>query len=214
METLDPDRVVEQFAPVVEPLHRSVVAGVREASRTLGRLRLLGAQYAYLHSHLARAIAHEAFAHEPEHGRWRLVGYHGQNGAFWLSDDRWTARVLHSTSEKDVPSAGPNGARQAFYTNQHLFRMEADALVERHDFLVLWRRHLRTEEVLLRLVHTLEPWPHGTKPRIDLSMPLLPDVDEFRGLVFVPREDPDAGSITLPEEELQEETDHGDDLLR
>ncbi|WP_157071588.1 hypothetical protein [Curtobacterium ammoniigenes] len=115
-----------------------------------------------------------------------------------LSRDLWSARMLASTYDGLVPTAGSNHARQGFYSNPSVVSKSGQqVLVEQHGFIIVWTLDRQSGDVALELVHTLSPWRYGQAERIDLRMPLVPTEGDLSTLRFVPADDDDLDGLGL-----------------
>ena len=115
-----------------------------------------------------------------------------------LSKDLWTVRMLSVTFDGAVPLAGPNSARQGFYSNLPVVSpLGQQSFGEQHGFLIVWNLDGHSGEIGLELVHTLTPWKMGQAEQIDLRMPLLPGEADLATLRFVPSNDDDLDGLGL-----------------
>jgi len=115
-----------------------------------------------------------------------------------LSRDLWSVRMLSSTYDGMVPTAGPNHARRGFYSNPSVIaKAGREVLIEQHGFIIVWTLDGKTGDVGLELVHTLSPWKYGQAERIDLRMPLVSSEADLSTLKFVPADDDDLEGLGL-----------------
>lgn len=199
------ERIREAVADLCEPLHdvftlagAAKIIAPPEDHDTDQRPDFSGPDYGWFRTHAIRAHAH-AYLKQRDLGLWSLTGKHSQNGKLSISDGNYSARLLHSPSETDVPPPGHNAARRAYYYNPRLpfqgtlFGTPDDRL------LILWRLDPHTGAPAFRVVRPVGRWTYGRKAKVDVDFPLPRSADELAGYQFKPT---DSGiRLTIPNEE-------------
>jgi hypothetical protein len=202
MVTSPQEHLVSVVSPLCEPLHDSFEWAADLAhQRREGHLE--GPEYDWLGTHITRGLAHSKLAKRDDLAGWRVTGNHARNGELWLRHGMTRLRLLHVTSEKDVPKPGANGARRAYFRNRALFDLpvqEALPIAGASKLLGLWRVvNPATFEVAFRIVRTLGEVTPGQRCLFDVEFMLprtAPDMDDME---WSPTEDED--EFWLPGEE-------------
>lgn len=190
--------------PLCEPLH-DVFSWAEQLRRE--RLPELDGDPAYRWhaTHTVRAFAHLRLDQLSSNlGDWSLSGNHAQNGALWLTDGNYRARLLHAVDENDVPPPGSNRARQAFYRNPPLVRLRPLFGEPNDKLLVLWRIDFETAAPCFRVVRPIGDWKWGAHQATDLDFVLPETIDELAGLRFDPTDEDLGLELPLDDEEGEE----------
>lgn len=200
------ERVRSALLGLCEPLH-DVFTWAEQVRRE--RLPELAEDpdYRWHATHTVRALAHYKLCRmSGKLGGWKLTGNHSQNGALWLTDGSYRARVLHTLDEY-VPPPGSNRARRAFYRNPPL-PYELPLFGEINDkLLVLWNIDPKSAAVSFRVVRTIGNWTWGAHAKTDLDFPLPETAEELADLKFEPS-DEGLGLDLFSDEEEGEEGDN------
>lgn len=198
MDTSEAQQIAQEFAPVGVALHDAMpqAIGLANNMMKLAGLEIVDYRSTYIHNIVA--CTHHV-AKRLELGEWQLNS-NARKKQFHLSKGLWNARLLASTYDDRIPTAGRNRAREIYYTNPPIARQDAQqALIERHDFLVVWTFNPETCEVELELVHTIGPWRHGQRERVDFRMMLTADSVDVSNLKFTPADDDNLDGLGLGE---------------
>lgn len=202
------ERVRSALLVLCEPLHDAFTWAEQLRRKRLPELAE-EPDYRWHATHTVRALAHYKLGQNQmrgELGGWKLTGNHSQNGALWLTDDCYVARVLHTLDEEDVPPPGTNRARRAFYRNPPL-PDEVPLFGEINDkLLFLWNIDPKSAAVSFRVVRTIGNWTLGAHAKTDLDFPLPQTSEELADLTFEPSDD-DLGLDLFSDEEEGEEGD-------
>lgn len=203
-------------SPLCEPLHEAFEWSADQAHRRRGD-ELAHDRYNWLGTHLTRAFAHRrlVIASDLAASGWKVTGNHGRNGELWLARGMTTLRVLHTNSARDVPRAGHNGARRAYYRNVPLFDVPGQGVLDFEDcsrLLALWRvTNPATFEISIRVVRTLDEGTPGRRSELDFDLMLPRTADDMTDLEWFPSDDL---GIDLPgDDENEEGTGDADGLL-
>ncbi|MGH4007351.1 MAG: hypothetical protein ACRDTH_04155 [Pseudonocardiaceae bacterium] len=197
------ERVRSALLGLCEPLHDAFTWTEQLRRKRLPELAE-GPDYRWHATHTVRALAHYKLCQmSGELGGWKLSGNHSQNGALWLTDSSYRARILHTLDECDVPPPGTNLARRAFYRNQPL----SDKLPlfgEVNDkLLILWNIDPASAVVGFRVVRPTGNWTWGAHAETDLDFLLPQTAEELADLTFEPSDD-DLG-LELPFDDAEGE---------
>lgn len=196
MDTSTAAKIAERFQPVGTALHAFMPKGVSLAAHMMKAGGLDKEVYRTQYMHNIVACTHSLLT-TAELGDW-VLDPRANKKQLHLSWDLWTARMLSVNFDGAVPLAGPNGARQGFYSNLPVASPQGQqAFHQQHGFLIVWTLDSRSGEIGLELVHTLLPWRMGQSEQIDLRMPLLPGEADFATLRFVPSDDDDLDGLGL-----------------
>ncbi len=179
------------LAPLCDDLHDLFEDAGARAARFRQQSGLTAAVYNSLGADLTRGLAHRAIDDAGGLGPWELTGDHSRRGQLMLRRDMVRLRFLHD-SAGEVPAAGSNAARQAYYRNTPLL---PDSMfgVEDSNLIAVWRiLDDETGEVGFRVVRTLDPGarraPHGVT-NLDLDFSLPRTAPALVGLEFSPVDD-------------------------
>ncbi|MDQ3222457.1 MAG: hypothetical protein M3Q75_03145 [Gemmatimonadota bacterium] len=200
------ERVRSALLGLCEPLHDAFTWAEQLRRERLPELST-GPAYRWHATHTVRALAHYRLCQASgELGGWKLSGNHSQNGALWLTDGSYRARILHTLDECDVPPPGANCARRAFYRNPPLLD-ELPLFGEANDkLLMLWNITSTSAVVSFRVVRPIGNWAWGTHAKTDLDFPLPQTAEELADLAFEPSDEDLA--LELPSEEEEGEGDN------
>lgn len=196
MDTSAAEQIAQDFAPLGFALHDAMPRAVSLANdmMKLGGLEVADYRTTYVHNIVA--CTHSVLR-ASEIGDWQLDP-NARKKQLHLTRGLWNTRLLASTYDDRIPTAGRNKARQAYYTNPQVVNQPAQqALLEQHDFLVVWTFNAETCEVELELVHTVGPWKYGQGERVDFRMTLAADATDLSNLKFTPAEDDDLEGLGL-----------------
>lgn len=196
MDTSTAEEIARVFAPVGAALHSVMPRGVSLADAMMKTGGLSPGIYRAQYAHNIVGCTHSLLG-VADIGDW-VLDPKASKKQLHLSRDLWSVRMLSSTYDGMVPTAGPNHARRAFYSNASVMtRPGQQVLVEQHGFIIVWTLDGKTGDVELELVHTLSPWRYGQAEQIDLRMPLLPNESDISTLRFVPSDDDDLEGLGL-----------------
>ncbi|WP_043255455.1 hypothetical protein [Streptomyces sp. Tu6071] len=163
-----------------------------------------GRDYRWLRTHYVRAHVHHELS-KRNVDPWRLSGNHRRNGELWLTDGELRARVLHGPSG-DIPAAGRNLARRAFYRNvpldprQMRFGLQEPIFGPMNDrLLILWDLDAANREPTLRVVRPIGPSLYGRSVPVDVDFVLPTTAEELGSMEFFPS-DEDI-NLNIPNEE-------------
>lgn len=196
MDTSTAEEIARTFAPIGAALHSVMPRGVSLATDMMSLGGLSRVTYRTQYAHNIVGCTHNLLG-TADIGDW-VLDPKASKKQLHLSRDLWSVRMLSSTYDGMVPTAGPNQARRAFYSNPSVvLKPGQQVLVEQHGFIVIWKLDDRSGDLGLELVHTLSPWKYGQEERIDLRMPLLQSEDGLSTLRFVPPEDDDLEGLGL-----------------
>jgi hypothetical protein len=152
MDTPDAVRVLtDAMAPVAEPLYRCLEAAADVAEAHLVDFDMADGEYRSGQSHLARAHARRLLKKAQNGGElepW-LVTAPQPNLQLCIAPQLLTLRMLRP-DRLQVPKAGPNAARIAYFSNRHtqLFGIEGSKLIG------LWGPNDLTGEMQVRVVRS------------------------------------------------------------
>jgi hypothetical protein len=196
MDTVTAAEIAQKFQPVGTALHAFMPKGVSLAADMMKAGGLDRQLYRSQYMHNVVACTHRLLT-TAELGDW-VLDPKASKKQLHLSRDLWTARMLSVAYDGSVPLAGPNNARQVFYSNRPVVTPQGQQVFdEQHGFLIVWNIDSRVDEIGLELVHTLMPWKKGQTEQIDLRMPLLPGEADLATLRFVPANDDDLDGLGL-----------------
>jgi hypothetical protein len=196
MDTLAAAEIAQTFQPIGTALHAFMPKGVSLAAEMMKAGGLDRQVYRTQYMHNIVACTHSLLS-TAELGDW-ILDPRANKKQLHLSRDLWTVRMLSATYDGAVPLAGPNGARQGFYSNLPVLTPHGQqAFDEQHGFLIVWNLDGPSGEIGLELVHTLVPWKIGQIEQIDLRMPLLAGEADLANLRFVPSNDDDLDGLGL-----------------
>ncbi|MFE2869360.1 hypothetical protein [Embleya sp. NPDC059259] len=183
----DVERVQAGFAGLCEPLHDAFAWA--EAMRRV-RLKELASrsEYTWLATHTVRGFAHLRLQ-DMDLGPWCLAGNHASNGALWLTDGEYRARILHAASDSDVPAPGVNYARRAFYRNTPLPLQDTLMGPANDRLLILWTTDPEDGAPSFRVVRPIGNWKWGTRAITDLDFVLPRYAEELADLRFEPSDE-------------------------
>jgi hypothetical protein len=180
-----------QLAPLCDDLHDLFEDASARAARIREQNGMTAAVYNSLGADLTRGLAHRAIEATGGLGQWTLTGDHSRRGQLMIRRGMVRLRFLHD-SAGEVPAAGSNAARQAYYRNTPL---EPDSMfgVADSNLIAVWRVvDEETGEVGFRVVRTLDPGarraPHGVAS-LDLDFSLPRSAPALAGLEFSPADD-------------------------
>lgn len=203
------------FAPLCEPLYDAFEWAAEQAHERRDpylKLRI----FDWLGTHMTRAYAYQRLTTTEDLGGWKLTGDHRRNGELWLTNGTTRTRLLHTNSASEVPRAGHNTARRAYYRNPPLFdlpgQLALDLTEDSSRLLTLWRVvNPATFEVAIRVVRPLGEGTTRKASRVDLDF-MLPraEQDMLNQEWFPSDEDMD---IRLPGEDDEEASGDADGLL-
>lgn len=196
MDTAAAAAIARTFQPVGTALHAFMPKGVSLAADMMKAGGLDRQIYRSQYMHNIVACTHSLLT-TAELGDW-VLDPQANKKQLHLSRDLWTVRMLSVTFDGAVPVAGPNGARQGFYSNLPVVSPHGQQVFhEQHGFLIVWNLDGHSGEIGLELVHTLIPWKMGQTEQIDLRMPLLAGEADLATLRFVPSNDDDLDGLGL-----------------
>jgi hypothetical protein len=196
MDTSAAAEIAQTFQPVGTALHAFMPRGVSLAADMMKAGGLDRQIYRTQYMHNIVACTHSLLT-TAELGDW-ILDPRANKKQLHLSRALWTVRMLSVTLDGAIPLAGPNGARQGFYSNLPVVSPQGQqAFHEKHGFLIAWNLDRHSGEIGLELVHTLTPWKMGQTEQIDLRMPLLPGEADLATLRFVPTNDDNLDGLGL-----------------
>ncbi|GAB3610610.1 hypothetical protein GCM10027414_27360 [Humibacter ginsengiterrae] len=196
MDTSTAEEIARVFAPVGSALHSVMPRGVSLANDMMKLGGLSTVVYRTQYAHNIVGCTHNLLG-TSNIGDW-VLDPKASKKQLHLSRDLWSVRMLSSTYDGLVPTAGPNQARRGFYSNPSVIsRPGQQVLVEQHGFIIVWTLDSKSGDIVLELVHTLSPWKYGQAEQIDLRMPLLPSESDLSTLRFVPSDDDDLEGLGL-----------------
>lgn len=199
MDTSTAEEIARVFAPVGAALHSVMPRGVSLASDMMKLGGLSTVVYRTQYAHNIVGCTHNLLG-TSNIGDW-VLDPKASKKQLHLSRDLWSVRLLSSTYDGMVPTAGPNQARQGFYSNPSVVSTPGQqVLIQQHGFIIVWTLDTKSGDLGLELVHTLSPWKYGQAERIDLRMPLLPSEGDLATLRFVPSDDDDLDGLGLIDE--------------
>jgi hypothetical protein len=188
--------IARAFQPVGTALHALMPRGASLAADMMRVGGLDSNAYRSQYVHNVVACTHSLLT-TAELGDW-ILDTKANKKQLHLTRDLWTARMLSVAYDGSIPLAGPNGARQVFYSNRPAVEPRGQQVFEeQHGFLIVWNMNKQTNDISLELVHTLSPWKKGQIERIDLRMPLLPGEADLANLRFIPSNDDDLDGLGL-----------------
>ena len=196
MDTSTAEQIAQVFQPVGTALHAFMPKGVSLAADMMKAGGLDRQAYRTQYMHNIVACTHNLLT-TAELGDW-VLDPRANKKQLHISRDLWTARMLSVAFGGLIPLAGPNTARQGFYSNSPVVSPQGQQVFhDQHGFLIVWKLDDRSGEIELELVHTLTPWKMGRTEQIDLRMPLLPGEADLATLRFVPSNDDDLDGLGL-----------------
>lgn len=196
MDTSAPGQIAQVFAPLGYALHDAMPQAISRANQMMELGHMEPEHYRTVHKHNVVGCTH-SLLRTADIGDWKLSS-NARKKQLHLSRGLWSVRLLANTFDNMIPTAGSNQARQGYFTNTTVTdRTGAEALLQRHDFLIVWGGKWQSGEVALELIHTLSPWRFGQRERVDLRMPLVADETDLTNLKFTPAEDDDLDGLGL-----------------
>jgi hypothetical protein len=185
----DVERIRAALSPLCEPLHDVFTWADQQRRAALPEFDGMP-QYRWYGTHTVRAFAHlrlSAINTCP----WGLAGNHARNGELWLTDGDYRARLLHAVRDADVPPAGSNTARQAYYRNTPLFTLPQQRLVGPPDdrLLFVWRIDPKTGVPAFRVVRPIGNWKWGDHAETDIDFILPETAEDLAALEFEPTDE-------------------------
>lgn len=196
MDIIAAEQIAQDFAPLGFALHDVMPRSLRLANDMMKHGGMDPRQYRSLYIHNIVGCSHSLLK-TSDIGDWQ-INKGSRKKELHLTRELWTTRLLSTTFDKRIPTAGRNKARQAYYSNPQVTELTGQqVLVQQHDFLVVWNIDSETGEVELELIHTLGPWKYGQRERVDLRMPLASDQTDLSNLKFSPTEDDDLEGLGL-----------------
>lgn len=190
------EQIARDFAPLGFALHDVMPRSMSLANDMMKYGGMDPRQYRSLYLHNIVGCSHSLLK-TADIGDWQL-NKSSRKKELHLTRELWTTRLLSTTFDKRIPTAGPNKARQVLYSNPQVTNLTGQqALLQQHDFLIVWNVDDETGEVQLELVHTLGPWKYGQRERVDLRMPLASDQGDLSNLKFTPADDDDLDGLGL-----------------
>lgn len=197
MDISSAEQVAQTFAPLGFALHEVMPQALARAQGMMKVGDMSISQYPTHFAHNVGGAAHRLLC-STDTDEWTL-GLSSRKKELHFSRDLWSVRMLHRGAvDIEVPGAGVNKRRRAFYTNALLANQgSAESLLTHHGFLITWTPRFATGEVELELVHTTSPWKYGSAARIDLRMPLAADGESLATLRFDPLVDDDLDGLGL-----------------
>jgi hypothetical protein len=200
MDTDGVDYLKRHLAPLCDSLHDVFDTARGQADRIRREAGIDATTYNSLGADLTRGLVHRAIDLAEGIGPWTLTGDHNKRGQLMLCREMVRLRFLHDAAG-EVPSAGPNAARRAYYRNVPL---DPESLLGVRDsnLIAVWRViDDETGEIAFRVVRPLNPEarraPRGVQ-EVDLDFILPRTAPALTDLQF-----------TAPDEDLQ--IDFGDD---
>ncbi|MFG2063850.1 hypothetical protein ACGFIK_20800 [Micromonospora sp. NPDC048871] len=153
--------------------------------------------------HTIRAFAHLRLR-QVKIDSWSVAGNHSRNGELWLTDGDYRARLLHTVRDADVPAAGSNAARQAYYRNVPLFTLAQQRLTGPPDdrLLFVWRIDLKTGVPAFRVVRPIGNWKWGDHAQTDIDFILPETAEDLAALEFEPSDE--GMELDIPNEDQLE----------
>lgn len=137
MDTAAAAEIARTFQPVGTALHDFMPKGVSLAADMMKVGGLDRQIYRSQYRHNIVACTHNLLT-TAELGDW-VLDPRANKKQLHLSRDLWTVRMLSVTSDGAVPVAGPNGARQGFYSNFPVASPHGQQIFhEQHGFLIVW----------------------------------------------------------------------------
>lgn len=195
MDITSAEQVAQTFAPLGFALNEIMPQALERAQKMMQIGNMPVNKYPTQFAHNVGGAAHSLLC-STDTTEWTL-NPEATKKQLHFSRDLWTARML-SRGGLDVPGAGTNSERRAFYTNSLLADQGSpEALLAHHGFLITWKTRLATGEVELELIHTTSPWKYGSPAHVDLRMPLAADSEGLATLRFAPPVDDDLDGLGL-----------------
>lgn len=191
MDTPGVEYIKAHLAPLCDALYDVFEDASARAVRIREQSGLTAAVYNSLGADLTRGLAHRAIDAAGGLGAWELAGDHSRRGQLMLRRDMVRLRFLHD-SAGEVPAAGTNAARRAYYRNTPLVPDSMFGVAD-SNLIAVWRVvDDETGEVGFRVVRTLDPGarraPHGVT-NLDLDFSLPRTAPALAGLEFSPADD-------------------------
>jgi hypothetical protein len=199
----DVERVRSALLPLCEPLHDVFTWADQKRRRQLPEL-VEDQDYGWHATHTIRAFAHLRLTGMDLHP-WGLAGNHARNGELWLTDGDYRTRLLHAVRDSDVPPAGANTGRQAYYRNKPLFEVSPQArLIGPPDdrLLFVWRIDPKTGVPVFRVVRPIGNWKWGDHAQTDIDFVLPETAEDLAALEFEPSDE--GMELDIPNEDGQE----------
>ncbi|GGM10338.1 hypothetical protein GCM10012279_30450 [Micromonospora yangpuensis] len=198
----DVERIREALGPLCEPLHDVFTWADQQRKKALPELDGLP-EYRWHATHTIRAFAHLRLR-QIKIDSWNLAGNHSRNGELWLTDGDYRARLLHTIRDADVPAAGSNAARQAYYRNVPLFTLAQQRLTGPPDdrLLFVWRIDLKTGVPAFRVVRPIGNWKWGDHAETDIDFILPETAEDLAVLEFEPSDE--GMELDIPNEDQLE----------
>jgi len=187
------------MAPLAEPLFRGLEAAADVAEAHLLDFDMTDGEYQSGQSHLARAHARRLLKRAEKGGQLppRIVAAPQPNLQICIAHQLLTLRMLRP-DRLQVPKAGPNAARAAYFSNRHaqLFGIKGSRLIG------LWGPNDLTGEMQVRVVRTIGEVHLGLRHTIDIDFWLPRSAEGVDALEFQPIDDD--MNVELPFEDERE----------
>ncbi|WBB73490.1 hypothetical protein O7602_28120 [Micromonospora sp. WMMD1128] len=195
----DVERIRAALTSLCEPLHDVFTWADQRRRAALPEFDEV-AQYGWYATHSVRAFAHLRLG-GLHISPWGLAGNHARNGELWLTDGDYRVRLLHAVRDSDVPPAGSNAARQAYYRNPPLFTMLQQRLFGPPDdrLLFVWRIDPKTGVPTFRVVRPIGNWKWGDRAKTDIDFILPETAEDLAALEFEPSDE--GMELSIPNED-------------
>lgn len=202
-----PEVIVDRIGPLVEPLHTAFEVARHRVDHNYAGLCRSGDQD-WLRTHNLRGLLWQQLSDDGLPERWALTGNHRQNGAVNLAfgSGEIVLRTVHAFPLGQAPIAGPNGARQAFYTNQALADLNDPDRMPTHRLLLVWEEESRDSAFRLTVVHPLDSGSPRNRVRSDLEFGLPRTLTAFEQTHFDTRDDDEELVFEFDEDDLGDDT--------
>jgi hypothetical protein len=179
-----PEVIADRIGPLVEPLNEAFeMASYRLDNNYPGLCR---DDQGWLRTHNLRGLTYQHLADATLPDRWILTGNHRQNGAVNLTfgSGEITMRFVHAFPSGMAPTAGPNRARRAYYTQQAITEFCDPEYMPPQRLLMLWEETPAEAGFALTVIRPLTPGSRRRQVRSDLEIPLPRTLSDFENQKF------------------------------
>jgi hypothetical protein len=195
-----PAAIRDRVGPIIEPLHDRFELS-RERFNSIPNL-CRDEDQGWARTSFLRCFLWQNLCDEPLPESWVCTGKHWRNGEINLAHGPgdMKMRFVHAFPHGEIPAAGMNRARRAYYSNQALAEISDPNFMPTHNFLLTWEESPDREgPFILTLVRPISTGSMRSRVKADLYLPLPRELTAFERLRFDPADDDEMLELDIDE---------------
>lgn len=199
--------IADRIGPLVETLHEAFeMARYRIDSKYEGLCR---DHQPWLRTHALRGLTYQRLEDVTLPERWQLTGCHQRNGAINLAygSGQLVVRFVHAFPAGEVPIAGHNRARRAWFTQRALEELTDQDRLPTQRLLLVWEELSPAADFSLAVIRPLTAGSIRKRVQRDVEIPLPRTLTAFEQTQFDTSDDDEDLFFELDQDDLDTGTE-------